>query len=140
MTNTSTAYSDELFSGAISLDDVIEFYLDTNPWGVQPNTITAYRGRLKHFQEFCTKHKIEYLGDIRLDTLDKFQSYLREESSLGATSSIKSCLAALRKFLQYCERRGVFDHGFHKLVILPTLSKHEGQDERWLARECQRDC
>jgi len=29
----------------------------------------------------------------------------------------------------------VFDHGFHKLVILPTLSKHEGQDERWLARE-----
>ena len=135
LTNTSTAKNDELFSGTISLDDVIEFYLDTNPWGVQPTTVTAYRGRLKHFQEFCREHEIEYLGDIRPNTLDEFQNYLREESSLGATSSIKGCLAALRKFLQYCERRGVFDHGFHKLVILPTLTKHEGQDERWLGRE-----
>lgn len=124
-----------MFSGAIPLDEVIEFYLDINPWGVQPSTITAYRGRLKYFQEFCTKHDIKYLGDICIDTLDKFQNYLREESSLGATSSIKSCLAAPRKFLQYCERREIFDHGFHKLVILPTLSKHEGQDERWFARE-----
>ncbi|MDL0138881.1 site-specific integrase [Halobacterium salinarum] len=126
---------DQLFSGAVAVDDVVEFYLDTNPWDVQPNTVTAYRGRLRHFQAFCTAHDIEDLGTVRPNTLDEFQNYLREASPLVATSSIKGCLAALRKFLQYCERRGVFDHGFHKLVILPTVSKHEGQDERWLARE-----
>lgn len=131
--NSSTG--DQLFSGAVAVGDVVEFYLDTNPWDVQPNTLTAYRGRLKHFQAFCTVHDIEDLGNVRPNTLDEFQNYLREASSLEATSSIKGCLAALRKFLQYCERRGVFDHGFHKLVILPTVSKHEGQDERWLARE-----
>lgn len=135
----STAYSDDLFSGVISLDDVIEFYLDTNPWDVQPNTITAYRGRLKHFQEFYAKHDIEDLRNVRPETLDEFQKYLREHPQLEATSSIKSCLTALRKFLQYCERRGVFDHGFHKLIILPTISKHEGQDERWLARETAKE-
>jgi site-specific recombinase XerD len=132
--NSSTG--DQLFSGAVAVGDVVEFYLDTNhPWDVQPNTLTAYRGRLKHFQAFCTVHDIEDLGTVRPNTLDEFQNYLREASSLEATSSIKGCLAALRKFLQYCERRGVFDHGFHKLVILPTVSKHEGQDERWLYRE-----
>jgi len=132
---TNTPNADQLFSGAVSVDDVVEFYLDTNPWDVQPNTVKAYKNRLKYFQEFCAKGGIEDLGTVQPKTLDEFQNYLHEESSLEATSSIKSCLAAFRKFLQYCERRGVFDHGFHKLVILPTLSKHEGQDERWLARE-----
>ena len=59
----------------------------------------------------------------------------RRDSPLEAAASIKAYLAALGKFLQYYKRRGVFDHGFHKLVILPTLSKDEGQDERWLSRE-----
>ena len=137
--STNSPNGDQLFSGAVWLEDVIEFYLDTNPWGVQPNTVKAYRSRLTYFQEFCAKHGIEKLGDVRPNTIDEFQNYLREESSLNATSSIKGCLAALRKLLQYCERRGVFDHGFHKLVILPTVSKHEGQDERWLSRESAKE-
>jgi len=136
---TNSLNGDQLFSGAVSVDDVVEFYLDTNPWDGQPNTVKAYRNRLRHFQEFCTGHNIAELGNVRPDTLDEFQNYLREVSSLGATSSIKGCLAALRKFLKYCEHRGVFDHGFHKLVLLPTVSKHEGQDERWLARESAKE-
>lgn len=133
--STNTPNGDQLFSGAVSVDGVVEFYLDTNPWDRQPNTVKAYRNRLRHFQEFCAKRGIESLGTVQPKTLDEFQNYLHQESSLGATSSIKGCLGALRKFLKYCEHRGVFDYGFHKLVILPTISKHESKDERWLGRE-----
>lgn len=124
---TNTPNADQLFSGAVSVDDVVEFYLDTNPWDVQPNTVKAYKNRLKYFQEFCAKGGIEDLGTVQPKTLDEFQNYLHEESSLEATSSIKSCLAAFRKFLQYCERRGVFDHGFHKLVILRRSPNTRGR-------------
>jgi len=40
---TNTPNADQLFSGAVSVDDVVEFYLDTNPWDVQPNTVKAYK-------------------------------------------------------------------------------------------------
>jgi integrase len=60
-------------------------------------------------------------------------NYLRIQ--LGERSSVKSCLASFRKFLRYCERRGVFNPGFHELVILPTLSQNNGSDETWLSRE-----
>lgn len=111
-----------MFAGPVWLDDVGEFYLETNPWGVQPTTVESYGSRLKHLQEFCAKRGIEDLRNVQPNTLDEFKHYLREDSSLGAMSSIKNCLAALRKFFKYCKRRGVFDHGFHKHVILPTLS------------------
>ncbi|WP_048075218.1 hypothetical protein [Haloquadratum walsbyi] len=48
-------------------------------------------------------------------------------------------LTALRKFLQYCERGGTLDYGFDSLTVLPTISKHEGQDERCLDRETAKE-
>ena len=39
--NNSTA--DDVFSGTASVDDVIDFYFETNPWSVQASTVKSYR-------------------------------------------------------------------------------------------------
>jgi hypothetical protein len=66
---------------------------------------------------------------------DEHHNFLRAQPQLGSRKSVKDCLGALRKFLRYCERREVFDPGFHELVILPDLSGKEGIDDTWLPRE-----
>lgn len=52
---------------------------------------------------------------------------------------MKDCLATLRKFVSYCERREVFDPGFHEFVFLPDLSDNEGINETWLPREAAKE-
>jgi hypothetical protein len=127
--------TDDVFSGVASVDDVIEFYLETNPWGVQASTVKSYRTRLKHFQEFCRENDIEDLQSAQSSHIDQFHNFLRAKPQLGSRSSVKSCLASFRKFLRYCERRDVFESGFHEFVILPTLSENEAVDEAILPHE-----
>jgi site-specific recombinase XerD len=130
-----TQGGEELFSGVVPVDDVIDFYLETNPWGAQPSTVTSYRTRLGHFQQFCAEHDIKDLRAIQASHTDAYHNYLRKQPQLSARSSVKGCLASLRKFLRYCEHRQVFDRGFHELIILPTLSGTDGKDETWLSRD-----
>ncbi|TKX84362.1 hypothetical protein EXE43_19325 [Halorubrum sp. SS5] len=117
------------------MDDVIEFYLETNPWDVQTSPVESYRTRLKHFQAFCTENSIENLKTLQPAHLDQFHNFLRAKPQLKSRSSVRSCLASFRNFLRYCERRDVFKHGFHKLVILPTPSTSEAIDETILPHE-----
>ncbi|WP_144905899.1 tyrosine-type recombinase/integrase [Halobellus captivus] len=126
---------DELFSEPAPVNDVLDFYLETNPWGVAQGTISSYRARLKHFRQFCAEQDIENLREIQPSRIDEFHNYLRKQPQIGARSTIKGCLSSLRKFVRYCERRGVFDRGFHELIILPTLSDGDGKDETWLSRD-----
>ncbi|QAY21061.1 tyrosine-type recombinase/integrase [Halorubrum ezzemoulense] len=133
--SAASTTADDVFSGAASVDDVIEFYLEMNPWGVQASTVKSYKSRLKHFQAFCRETDIEELEDLQPSHIDQFHNFLRANPGLGSRSSVKSCLATFRKFLRYCERRGVFESGFHKLVILPTLSESDAVDETILPHE-----
>ncbi|SDY37524.1 tyrosine-type recombinase/integrase [Halobellus clavatus] len=126
---------DELFSGPAPVNDVLDFYLETNPWGVSQGTISSYRSRLGHFRQFCAEEDIENLRELQPSHMDEYHNYLRKQPQLEARSSIKGCLSALRKFIRYCERRGVVDGGFHKLIILPTLSNGGGKDETWLSHD-----
>lgn len=64
--------------------------------------------------------------------MDEYQNYLRAQPQLGSRKTVKDCLGALWKFLRYCERREVFELGFHELVILPDLSDKEGIDYTWV--------
>ncbi|SEH45583.1 Site-specific recombinase XerD [Halopenitus malekzadehii] len=130
---------DELFSGAVPVNDILDFYLETNPWGVAEGTISSYRTRLRHFRQFCAEEDIENLREIQPSRMDEFHNYLRKQPQIGARSSIKGCLSSLRKFIRYCERRGVVDRGFHELIILPTLSDSKGDDETWLPRDDAKD-
>ncbi|MEZ3163840.1 tyrosine-type recombinase/integrase [Halorubrum miltondacostae] len=127
--------ADEVFAGTASVDDVIEFYLETNPWGVQASTVKSYRSRLKHFQAFCRESDIEDLEDVHPSHIDRFHDFLRANPQFGSKSSVRSCLSTFRKFLRYCERRNVFESGFHELVILPTLSESESVNETILSHE-----
>ena len=133
--SAASTTADDVFSGDASVDDVIEFYLEMNPWGVQASTVKSYKSRLKHFQAFCRETDIEELEDLQPSHIDQFHNFLRANPGLGSRSSVKSCLSTLRKFLRYCERRGVFESGFHKLVILPTLSESDAVDETILPHE-----
>lgn len=126
---------DQLFSGVVRLDDVISFYLETNPWGVKPGTIKSYRTRLRHFQQFCEDQEIDDLRDIQPSHTDEYHNYLRKQPQLTSRQSIRSCLASLRKFFRYCERREIFEKGFHEFVILPTTSETEKINDTWLPRE-----
>ena len=126
---------DELFSGRVPVDDVIEFYLETNPWDVKPATISSYRTRLGYFQEFCDEQDIQDLREIQPSHTDEYHNYLRKKPQLTSRQTIRSSLASLRKFFRYCERREIFDQGFHKFVILPSTSEREKIDDTWLPRE-----
>ena len=130
-----TSVRDELFSGNVPVDDVIEFYLETNPWEVQPATISSYRTRLGYFQQFCEEQDIQDLSEIQPSHTDEYHNFLRKKPQLASRSSIKGCLASLRKFFRYCERREVFQQGFHEFVILPTISETEKINDTWLPRE-----
>lgn len=125
----------DLFSGTIDPDEILDFYLETNPWGVQPGTVKSYGTRLRYFRKFCELRGIDDLRDFGGHHADEFHNFLREQPQLGSRKTIKDCLATLRKFLRYCERRGVFDQGFHEFIILPELSDTEGVDDTWLPRD-----
>lgn len=125
----------EIFSGRIDPPSVLDFYLRTNPWGVLPGTVRSHRTRLRYFRKFCGEQDITDLRDIRAQHTDEYHNFLRAQPQLGSRKTIKDCLGALRKFLRYCERREVFDPGFHEFVILPGLSGKEGMDDTWLPRE-----
>lgn len=125
----------DLFSGTIDPDEILDFYLATNPWGVQPGTVNSYTTRLRYFRRFCDQRSINDLRDFGGHHADEFHNFLREQPQLGSRKTIKDCLASLRKFLRYCERRGVFEPGFHEFIILPELSDTEGVDDTWLPRD-----
>ena len=125
----------DFFSGVVNLNEVLDFYLQTNPWGVQPGTVTSYRTRLRYLRQFCDKKGITDLRDFRAHHTDEYHNFLRAQPQLESRKTIRDILGTLRKFLRYCERREVFDSGFHEIVILPDLSGKEGMDDTWLPRE-----
>ena len=81
------------------------------------------------------------LVDIDLEDYHEDEQYLEIRQGPNpihrsrTRKTVKDCLATLRKFLRYCERREVIDSGFHEFVILPDLSDKEGIDETWLPRD-----
>ena len=125
----------EIFSGVVEPNEVLDFYLETNPWGVQPGTVKSYRTRLRYFRWFCEERGFDDLRDFQPSHIDEYHNFLRAQPQLGSRKTVKDCLATLRKFFRYCERRGVFDPGFHEFVILPDLSDKEGINETWLPHE-----
>ena len=125
----------EIFSDVVDPNEVLDFYLEANPWGVQPGTVKSYRSRLRYFRGFCEERELDDLRDLLPSHTDEFHNFLREQPQLGSRKTVKDCLATLRKFLRYCERREVIERGFHEFVILPDLSDKEGIDETWLPRD-----
>jgi site-specific recombinase XerD len=80
---------EKLFSGTVPVDEVIEFYLETNPWDVQSTTISSYRTRLRHFQQFCEEQDIKDLSKIQPSHTDEYHNYLRKKPQLTSRKSIK---------------------------------------------------
>jgi hypothetical protein len=78
-----TRNGDELFSGPVPVNDVLDFYLETNPWGVTRGTISSYRTRLRYFRQFCAEADIENLRKIQSSHIDEFHNYLNEGKSLA---------------------------------------------------------
>lgn len=112
---------------AVSAEEAVANYLETNPGGNLASTMMSHRSRLAHFVEWWA----DVRGEATLDTLDgddlvAFKQYLQAQGY--APSTLASQLETLGVFLRFCERQ---DYVAAELpYLVPDVDVREADEVR----------
>ncbi|WP_262172782.1 tyrosine-type recombinase/integrase [Saccharococcus sp. Marseille-Q5394] len=78
----------------------IQDFLDDREFkNLTPKTIESYRGILKQFEYFCTKHEVLNVEDITVQLMKKYILYFQRKGNNPTTTNSK--LQRIRAFLNY---------------------------------------
>lgn len=87
--------------------------------GLSQNTILAYGRDLKTFLEFCKRHNINQLQQIKPAIVRNFQTRLTKLNS--SEGSMKRSLAAIRMFLRFAKLTGQIKEDFTAALETPKI-------------------
>lgn len=101
----------------------VEMYLQHREPDLSEKSLENHRYRLESFVEFCEEHEIENLNDLTGRDLHRFRTWRSQDSI--ATMTLRTNLATLRVFLEFCASVDAVEQGLREKVVLPEVSREE---------------
>lgn len=110
-------------------DEAVDLYIDHRRDDLSEKSLQNHRYRLDTFVEFCEERGITNLNDLTARELHRYRVWRREQDI--STITLKSNLATLRVFLQFCAQIDGVESGLREKVVLPEIdAADEARDEK----------
>jgi site-specific recombinase XerD len=106
-------------------ETAVEMYLDERRSELSEKSVENHTYRLRRFVEWCDQEDIDNLNELTGRDLHRFRHYRSEDV---ATTTLRTHLATLRVFLEFCARIDAVPEGMREKVLLPELD--DGEDAR----------
>lgn len=103
--------------------EAVKRWLDRQQLDKAEQTVTGYRGRLKHFVEWSESEQIERMRDLTPWDIESYETHRRSNNLAPIT--LRNELLTLRQFLKYCSRVGVVEDNLPEVVDLPKVEKSD---------------
>lgn len=101
----------------------VEMYLDHRTPDLSEKSVMNHKYRLDTFVEFCREHGIENLNDLDGRDLHRYRTW-RGRQGISAIT-LRTNLATLRVFLEFCASIDAVESGLREKVVLPEVSREE---------------
>lgn len=89
-----------------SIQQAITAFLAEKTGGqASANTLVKYRLTLERFQDFCDRHSLYFIREIRLEHLSQWRA--EWDKYYGSNFSLRNNQSRLRHFFQYCHNAGM---------------------------------
>jgi len=106
----------------ISPRNAVEMYLEHRKHELSEKSIQNHRYRLDTFVEFCEIEDIDNLNELTGRDLHAYRVWRGEDLT---TLTLKSNLATLRVFLEFCATIDAVEQGFREKVVLPDVDTED---------------
>lgn len=106
--------------------ETVERWLDRQRLDKADQTVAGYRGRLKHFVEWCEAEGINALAELGGWEVEAYETHRRSKGLAPIT--LKNELITLRQVFEYAARIGVADAALPEKIELPDVSREEEID------------
>lgn len=113
--------------------EAVEMYLDERLSELSEKSLQNHEYRLNTFVEFCKHEDITNLNDLTGRDLHRYRHWRSRDIT---TVTLRTHLATLRVFLEFCARIDAVDDGMREKVMLPELN--DGEDARDVRLNAQR--
>lgn len=113
--------SDEL--EPIAPGEAVEMYLQHREPDLSEKTYYNHKYRLDAFLEFCEERGITNLNNLTGRDLHRFRTWRSQQDISKMT--LRTNLATLRVFLEFCHTIDAVDEGLREKVVLPDVDRAE---------------
>jgi len=103
--------------------EAVEMYLHHREPELSEKSLHNHRYRLDVFIEFCEEHGIENLNELTGRDLHRFRTWRSRQDV--TTMTLRTNLATLRVFLEFCASIDGVPQGLREKVVLPEVDKEE---------------
>ncbi|WP_121822848.1 tyrosine-type recombinase/integrase [Halostella salina] len=103
--------------------EAVEMYMDHREPELSEKSLQNHQYRLDAFLEFCEERGIENLNNLTGRDLHRFRTW-RSKQDIG-TMTLRTNLATLRVFLEFCASVDAVEQGLREKVVLPEVDKEE---------------
>ncbi|WP_144901398.1 tyrosine-type recombinase/integrase [Halobellus captivus] len=103
--------------------EAVKMYLDHREPELSEKSVMNHKYRLDVFLEFCEERGIENLNELTGRDLHRFRTWRSEQDI--TTMTLRTNLATLRVFLEFCASIDGVEQGLREKVVLPEVSREE---------------
>jgi len=98
-------------------------YLEHRSPELSTSSVQNHRYRLNKFADFCEEKEIEDLNDLTGRDLHRFRTWRSQQDV--STVTLRTNLATLRVFLEFCASIDAVEQGLREKVVLPEVDPEE---------------
>lgn len=121
----------------IAPSEAVNLYLNHREPELSEKSIQNHRYRLNSFLEWCHEAGIENMNDLSGRDLHRFRSWRQDQDV--ATITLRSQLATLRVFLEFCATIDAVEQGLRERVLLPEVDYEQESKDVKLEEDHARD-
>ena len=103
--------------------EAVEMYLQHREPDLSEKSLHNHRYRLDSFLEFCEEHDIDNMNELTGRDLHRFRTWRSRQDISKVT--LKTNLATLRVFLEFCASIDGVEQGLREKVVLPEVDREE---------------
>jgi len=117
----ATMNNDELDS--LEPAEAVSMYLEHRRPELSEKSMMNHKYRLDTIVEFCDEHDITNLNDLGGRDLHRYRSWRSRQNI--STITLRTNLATLRVFLEFCASIDAVESGLREKVVLPEISRED---------------
>lgn len=103
--------------------EAVEMYLDHREPDLSEKSLQNHRYRLDAFLDFCEVQEIENLNELTGRDCHRFRTWRSQQDI--TTMTLRTNLATLRVFLEFCASIDGVEQGLREKVVLPDIDRKE---------------
>lgn len=103
--------------------EAVEMYVDHRGPELAEKSLQNHKYRLNTFVEFCEENEIENLNELTGRDCHRYRTWRSRQDI--APMTLRTHLATLRVFLEFCSSIDAVEEGLREKVVIPEISKED---------------